>query len=56
MTLEEMKKAKAERGYSYEKIAELAQMTPEGVRRIFLGKVKKPRKSSLEALEKVLRG
>ena len=55
MTIEEMKKAKETLGYSYEKIADLAQMTPEGVRRIFHGKVKKPRLSTMEALEAVLR-
>lgn len=55
MTIEEMKRAKAALGYSYEKIADLSQMTPEGVRRIFLGKVKKPRLSSMDALEAVLR-
>lgn len=55
MTIEEMKKAKAALGYSYEKIADLAQMTPEGVRRIFLGKVQKPRLASMDALETVLR-
>ncbi len=55
MTIEEMKQAKAELGYSYEKIAELAQMTPEGVRRILLGRIKKPRAASMEALESVLR-
>ena len=55
MTIEEMKKAKEALGYSYEKIADLAQMTPEGVRRIFHGKVQKPRLSTMEALEAVLR-
>lgn len=55
MTIDEMKKAKKELGYSYEKIADLAQMTPEGVRRIFLGKVSKPRYASMKALEGVLR-
>ncbi len=55
MTIEEMKKAKKALGYSYEKIADLAQMTPEGVRRIFLGQVKKPRLASMDALEGVLR-
>lgn len=54
MTIEEMKKAKEELGYGYEKLAEVCGLSTEGIRRIFLGRTKRPRASTLAALESVL--
>lgn len=54
MTIEEMKKAKALLGYGYERLAEECGLSPEGVRRIFSGRTKRPRASTVEVLESVL--
>lgn len=56
MTVEEMKKIKEERGYSMVQLSEYSGVPLGTVQKIFSGETKAPRKSTLDALEKVLLG
>ncbi len=53
MTLEEMKKEKQERGYSYAMISEYSGVPVPTIQKIFQGETKSPRYETLRALEKV---
>ncbi|MDO4477499.1 MAG: Uma2 family endonuclease [Lachnospiraceae bacterium] len=54
MTLEDMRRRKQELGYSYQEIAQLADMPLTTVQKIMGGVVKSPRRESLLKLERVL--
>ena len=54
MTIEEMKKKKAERGYSNEKLAELSGVPLSTIQKIFSGITRQPRYETILALESVL--
>ena len=54
MTLEEMKKKKAELGLTSEMISQLSGVPLGTVQKIFAGTTKAPRRLTIEALEKVL--
>ncbi len=56
MKIEEMKKAKIERGYSNEQVAQLSGVPLSTVRKIFAGITKRPRYDTLRALEKIFQG
>ena len=51
MTIEEMRQKKQELGYSYEQIAELANLPLSTVQKVFGGITKSPRYDTLKALE-----
>lgn len=53
MTIEEMRQKKQELGYSYEQIAELANLPLSTVQKVFGGITKSPRYDTLKALEQV---
>jgi len=53
VTIEEMRERKRELGYSYEKIAELADLPVGTVQKVLGGFTKSPRYSTLKALEEV---
>lgn len=52
MTIEEMKRRKEERGFSYETIARLSGLPIGTVQKVLNGYTRKPRKDTLHALEK----
>ena len=54
MTLQEMRDRKKELGYSNEKLAELTGLPLSTVQKVMGGITKSPRRSTIEALEKVL--
>ena len=54
MTLQEMKERKQELGYSNEQLAERSGLPLSTVQKIMGGITKSPRRSTIEALEKVL--
>ena len=56
MTIEEMKKRKAELGLSSQMISRMSGVPLGTVQKIFAGTTKAPRRLTIEALEKVLRG
>ncbi len=51
MTITQMKKLKAERGYSYQKISELSGIPVSTIQKIFRGETTHPRFETLQALE-----
>lgn len=53
MTVEEMKKRKQEKGYTYAQIAELSGVPLGTVQKIFLGETTNPRYATLQALERL---
>ncbi|MCD7746390.1 MAG: Uma2 family endonuclease [Lachnospiraceae bacterium] len=53
MTIEEMKKKKSERGYTYEQIARLADLPVGTVQKVLGGITKSPRYATLQALQRV---
>ena len=53
MTIEEMKRRKEERGFSYEAIARLSGLPIGTVQKVLNGYTRKPRKDTLHALERV---
>lgn len=55
MTIEEMRERKREKGYSCEMIAGMSGVPYATVQKIFGGVTRNPRRSTVEALEKVLR-
>ena len=54
MTIEEMKKVKEERGYSFDVLSAYSRVPRATIVRIFDGTTKRPRRETLEALERVL--
>lgn len=56
MTVEEMKQIKEERGYSMSQLSEYSGVPVGTLQKIFSGETKKPRKSTVMAIEKVLLG
>ncbi len=56
MTIKEMIRIKEDRGYSYKKLSEYTGIPAVTIQKIFLGNTKNPRKATLDALEKVLKG
>ncbi len=54
MTIEEMIKRKRELGYSFKMIAELSELPLGTVQKVLGGYVRSPRKSTVDALERVL--
>ena len=56
MTLQEMRKRKGELGYSYEMLAEMAELPLSTVQKVLGGVTKHPRRKTIEALERVLTG
>lgn len=56
MTIEEMKQIKEERGYSLAQLSEYCGVPLGTLQKIFSGQTVKPRKSTLDAIEKVLLG
>lgn len=56
MTIEEMKQIKEERGYSLAQLSEYSGVPLGTLQKIFSGQTAKPRKSTLDAIEKVLLG
>lgn len=55
MTLDEMRRKKTEKGYSYAQMAELSGVPLGTIQKIFSGETKSPRYDTLEALEKIFR-
>lgn len=55
MTVEEMKRRKLERGYTYAQISELSGVPVGTVQKIFSGETEHPRYDTLQALEQVLK-
>ena len=55
MTIEEMKRRKLERGYSYAQLSELSGVPLGTVQKIFSGDTEHPRYATLQALEQVLK-
>ena len=55
MTVEEMKRKKHEKGYSYAQIASLSGIPLGTVQKVFSGETEHPRYSTLQALEQVLK-
>lgn len=55
MTIQEMRKRKIELGYTNEKLAELTKIPYSTIQKIFAGKTSAPRRSTILALEKVLK-
>ncbi len=55
MTVEEMKRKKLEKGYSYAQIASLSGIPLGTVQKVFSGETEHPRYSTLQALEQVLK-
>ena len=53
MTIEEMKRRKQERGYTYAQIAELSGVPLGTVQKIFSGETVNPRYDTLQALERL---
>jgi transcriptional regulator with XRE-family HTH domain len=53
MTIQEMKREKQERGYTYEQIARLSGIPLGTVQKIFSGETKSPRYDTLLALEHI---
>lgn len=56
MTIEEMKRIKEERGYSMAQLSEYSGVPLGTLQKIFSGKTVNPRKSTLDAIKKVLLG
>lgn len=56
MTIAEMKEIKEERGYSMAQLSEYSGVPLGTLQKIFSGQTAKPRKSTLDAIEKVLLG
>ena len=54
MTREEMNHIKEERGYSFQMLSQYCGVPAVTLQKIFSGKTKKPRKATLDAIEKVL--
>lgn len=55
MTIEEMKKKKSEKGYSYAQMAELTGVPLSTIQKIFSGETTSPRYDTLQALEALFR-
>ncbi len=56
MTIREMIHIKEDRGYSFSKLSEYTGIPAVTIQKIFSGKTKNPRKATLDALERVLKG
>ena len=56
MTIREMIHIKEDRGYSFSKLSEYTGIPAVTIQKIFSGKTKNPRKATLNALERVLKG
>ena len=56
MTIKEMIRIKEDRGYSYKRLSEYTGIPAVTIQKIFLSKTKNPRKATLDALERVLKG
>ena len=56
MTIDEMKKKKTELGLTSQMISQMSGVPLGTVQKIFAGTTKAPRRLTIEALEKVLRG
>ena len=56
MTIEEMNRIKDSRGYSFTQLSDYTGVPVVTLQRIFSGNTKNPRKATLDAIEKVLRG
>lgn len=56
MTLDEMREIREARGYSYRMLSEYSGVPVVTIQKIFSGETKSPRRSTLDALEKVLSG
>lgn len=56
MTIEEMKSIKDSRGYSFVQLSDYTGVPVITLQRIFAGTTKNPRKATLDAIEKVLKG
>ena len=56
MTIEEMNRIKDSRGYSFTQLSDYTGVPVVTLQRIFAGSTKNPRKATLDAIEKVLKG
>ena len=56
MTIEEMKQRKEERGYSMAQLSKYSGVPLGTLQKIFSGETLNPRKSTLDAIEKVFLG
>ncbi|WP_026664793.1 Uma2 family endonuclease [Butyrivibrio sp. FC2001] len=56
MTIDEMNKIKETRGYSFTQLSDYTGVPVVTLQRIFTGATKSPRKATLDAIEKVLKG
>ena len=56
MTLEEMKKIKEERGYSLEQLSQYTGIPKVTLQKVFSGVTRYPRKTTMDAIERVLAG
>ncbi len=56
MTIKEMRDIKETRGYSYAKLSEYTGIPAITIQKIFTEKTKRPRRATLDALERVLNG
>lgn len=56
MTIEEMKKMKEERGYSLEQLSQYTGIPKVTLQKVFSGSTRYPRKTTMDALERVLAG
>ena len=56
MTIEEMNRIKDSRGYSFTQLSDYTGVPVVTLQRIFSGNTKNPRKATLDAIEKVLKG
>ena len=56
MTIDEMNRIKDSRGYSFTQLSDYTGVPVVTLQRIFAGSTKNPRKATLDAIEKVLRG
>ena len=53
MTIQEMKKKKQEKGYTYAQMAKLSGVPLGTIQKIFSGETERPRYDTLQALEKL---
>ncbi len=56
MTIDEMKKIRESRGYSFAQLSEYSGVPVVTLQKIFSGKTQNPRKATLDAIERVLSG
>ena len=54
MNIEDLKRRKQEKGYTFDQLSELSGVPLGTIQKIFTGETKHPRYATLEALERVL--